>query len=70
MNDTKPTLMSSTVWGALAALAGAAIPALFASLGWVPADQQAATVVVGQAVSAIGGAIALFGRLRATKRLT
>ena len=70
MNDTKPTLTSTGVWGSLAAVAGSALPLLLCKLHADPADVQATVAMLGQVVASIGGVVALVGRLRATKRLS
>lgn len=70
MNSTKPALASTSVWGALAAIAGAAAPTLLAKAGVTSdTDQQAVVAAASQAVTLAGGLLALIGRLTATKRI-
>lgn len=68
MNETKSILQSRAVWGsAIAIAAGAA--GLF---GWTIDEQSrvAALHLVEAAAALVGGAIALWGRISATKRIT
>jgi hypothetical protein len=70
MNDTKPALASTTVWGSLIALAGAFGPILLSLAGVkAPADQAAAIGAVTQLATGAGAAVALYGRLAATKKI-
>lgn len=70
MNSTKPAVASSGVWGALAVIAGAAAPIILAKAGVTSdADQQAVVAAAAQAVTLVGGILALIGRLTATKRI-
>ena len=70
MNDTKSPLASTGVWGAVAAIAGAAAPLLLHMAGIsATADQQAIAAAASQAVTLAGGLLALAGRLTATKRI-
>ena len=70
MNQTKPAYASTSVWGAVFALASALAPVALAASGVrSPADQQAAISTVSQVAAAAGAAVALYGRLKATKRI-
>jgi len=70
MNDTKPAIASTTVWGSLIALAGAFGPALLGVLGLkAPTDQAATIGAVTQLATGVGAAVALYGRLAATKKI-
>jgi hypothetical protein len=74
LNNAKPVLRSRTVWGAgVAALAGLA--GLFGHV-ISPADQAQAVDLIGQAVGVAdrivviaGSALAIWGRITATRRL-
>jgi len=68
MNDTKPWYMSRTVWGALVAIA-ASIGGAF-GLAITEADQTEIADSVLQVVGALGGVLALYGRLSAEKILS
>jgi hypothetical protein len=70
MNDTKPALTSTTVWGAIVAAAGALAPVILNTAGVTAAEQATGVAAASQLVGGIGALVALFGRLRATKRLT
>lgn len=67
MTDTKTLLRSRAVWGAAIAIA-AGLAGVF---GWtVDEASQAATLeLVEGAAALVGGALALWGRVRATKRI-
>lgn len=67
MGDTKSIFMSKGVWGAVAALIAAI---LAVALHLDPKQQADATGVILQGISAIGAALALYGRLTATHKLT
>jgi hypothetical protein len=71
MNDTKPAIASTSVWGSLLALAGVLAPIILTAAGVkTPADQTAAVTAVTQLATGVGAAIALFGRLTATKKIS
>lgn len=61
MNDTMPWWQSRTIWGGLVATVAPLVGL---------ADIGAATDVVTNVVAAIGGAVAIYGRMRATKTVT
>lgn len=70
MEDTKPAIASSGVWGGVIALAAALAPAVLTSAGVrAPEDQQAVVSAGFQLISGIGAAVAVYGRIRATKRI-
>lgn len=70
MDDTKPAYASTEVWGAAIALIGALTPLALNAAGIRNAADQQATVNAGmQLVAGFGAAIALYGRLTATKRI-
>ena len=67
MDDTKPWYLSRTIWASLVTILTAA-----AGLVGVPVagiDNQALTDTILQAVSAISGLVAIFGRLSATDKI-
>ena len=71
MNDSKSALASTTVWGSLIALAGAFGPLLLNLAGVkAPADQASAIGAVTQVATGVGAAVALYGRLTATKTIS
>lgn len=67
LTDTKSIWASKTIWGGAIALLAAAA----GLLGYaITADQQAELIETGSMiVSAVGGLIALWGRIAATKRI-
>lgn len=68
MNDFKSILASKTIWGGAVALV-AGLAGLFGFT--IGADDQALLVeAITAAASAIGGAVAIFGRVVATKRIS
>lgn len=70
MDDTKPAYASTGVWGAALALIGALTPLALNAAGIRNAsDQQATLNATMQLVAGIGAAIALYGRLTATKKI-
>ena len=71
MDDTKPAIASTTVWGSLIALVGAFAPILLNVVGIrAPVDQAATIGAVTQLATGVGAAIALYGRLTATKKIS
>jgi uncharacterized membrane protein len=71
MNDTKPALASTSVWGSLLALAGVFAPILLSAIGVkAPTDQAAAINTITQLATGVGAAVALYGRLNATKKIS
>lgn len=70
MYDTKPAYASTGVWGSLLALIGALTPlALQADRVTDPGQQQAVVDTSAQVLAAVGGLVALYGRLKATTRI-
>lgn len=70
MDETKPAYASTGVWGAAIALIGALTPLALTAVGIRNAADQQATVSAGmQLIAGLGAAIALYGRLNATKRI-
>lgn len=70
MDQTKSALASTGVWGSIIAIAGALAPLALTKAGVANAsDQQSVIASVGQTAAAIGGIIALVGRLGARKQL-
>lgn len=67
MNDTKPWYLSRTVWASLVTVA-AGVGGIF-GLPVETVDNQALTGTLLQAVTAISGLFALFGRLKADRRI-
>ena len=71
MNDTKPAAASTSVWGSLLALVGVLAPVILSIAGVkAPADQAAAIDTATQLATGIGAAVALYGRLTATKKIS
>ena len=67
MPDTKSFLTSKTIWGGLLAIAAPAIGILGYTI--TPADQAAIVAVATSLASAVGGALTIWGRIKATKRI-
>jgi hypothetical protein len=67
MEEMKQWYLSKTVWGALIAILASLLPAMGAELG-ADAQSQLADNLVSLA-GAIGGLIAIYGRLTAEKRV-
>lgn len=67
MDETKPLIQSKTFWGAVVALGGSALTLGHFTLS--PADAAAAVDDLATIASAIGGLIAIFGRVVATKQI-
>lgn len=67
MEQVKPFYKSRGVIGAVMVLAGVAAQALGYTFG--PEEQQAAVNLVSAALEAVGGLVALWGRLAATKQI-
>jgi hypothetical protein len=67
MDDVKALTQSKTFWGAIVALVGAAV-----SLGHYTlsaADAQQAVDLISGIASAIGGLVAIYGRVVASKKI-
>ena len=67
MTDIKPWWQSKTLWGALVTLCSAALGLTGLDLG--EADREALTGLLTSLGAAIGGIVAIFGRLRARSRI-
>ena len=67
MDETKPFWQSRGVWGAVVATACGV--AMIWGYHVSPADQGQAVELIYGAVTTIAGAIALWGRVRATKTI-
>lgn len=67
MYDTKSIWASTTVWGGIVALL-AGIAAIF-GVTFTEADQATLTEALLGISSAIGGIVAIWGRIRATKAI-
>ena len=71
MNTTKPAIASTTVWGSLIALFGAFAPLILSAVGVkAPVDQAATVSTITQLATGFGAAVALYGRLTATKSIS
>lgn len=67
MDGIKGALQSKTVWGALLAVAGA-LAGMF-HLNFGAAEQAQALDSIYAIVSAVGGLLAVYGRVVATKKI-
>ena len=68
--ETKSFLKSRTVWGGLIASAAPALPIAVRVLGWDKYVSAEEVTALGQSAMAVaGGALAIYGRVKATKRL-
>jgi hypothetical protein len=65
MNDYKSLLASKTVWGGFLALFAGFAGIFGYSIS--PADQVQAVDAVASVASSIGGIVAIYGRVKATK---
>jgi hypothetical protein len=70
MEDTKPAVASTGVWGSVIALVGVFAPLVLSAVGVKAATDQQAVVATGlQLATGLGAALALYGRLTATKKI-
>jgi hypothetical protein len=70
MDDTKSAITSTGVWGSIIALLGVFAPLALSAVGVkAPNDQQAVVSTGLQLATGIGAALALYGRLTATKKI-
>ena len=70
MEQTKPVTASTTVWAGLFTAAVALAPLVLGRLGVTqPGEQQAVVDAGAQLLAAIGAAVAVYGRVRATQRI-
>lgn len=67
MTDIKPWWQSKTLWGAIVAIASSALG--LAGLEFGEADAQALTSLLTSLGAALGGIIAIVGRLKARSRI-
>jgi len=67
MTDVKSLFESRTIWAALLALLGGGLGV--AGYGFSETDQSAALELISGIIAAIGGLGALYGRIKATKKL-
>jgi hypothetical protein len=67
MNEVKTLTESKTFWGAIVALTGSALSLSHYSLS--PADAASAVDLLASIASGIGGLIAIYGRVKATKKI-
>lgn len=67
MIDTKPWWQSKTLWGAIATIGSAALGLAGYELG--DADREALTWVLSALGAALGGVIAIIGRIQAKDRI-
>lgn len=67
MTDIKPWWQSKTLWGAIVTLASAALGLAGLDLG--DGDRQALTELLTSLGAALGGVIAIFGRIKAKDRI-
>ena len=65
--DTKPALGSAGVWGGVIASMGGGV--MVGGVLITPDDLSAAFQLITAAVTAIGGLLALWGRVRATRQI-
>ncbi len=71
MDTTKPAVASTSVWGSLIALAGVFAPIILGAVGIkAPVDQAATVSTLTQLATGIGAAVALYGRLTATQKIS
>ena len=67
MDEAKPLIQSKTFWGAVVALGGAALTLGHYML--TPADAAQAVDLLSGIAGAIGGLIAIYGRIVATRKI-
>lgn len=67
--DSKPWYESKTVWGAVIGMAGAFCPRVIAALGGTDAAANQIVTVASAIATAIGGLVAIYGRLKANKAI-
>lgn len=66
-DQNKSLFASKTIWGALLAIAAPVVG--MAGYTMTAADQAEIVTLVTSAMSLVGGAVALWGRITATKRI-
>lgn len=67
MTDMKPWWQSKTLWGAIVAIASSALG--LAGFEFTEADAEALTGLLTSIGAALGGIIAIVGRLKAKSRI-
>ena len=67
MDETKALIQSKTFWGAVVALGGAVLMLGHYTLS--PADAAQAVDLLSGIAGAVGGLIAIYGRVVATKKI-
>ena len=67
MDEAKPLIQSKTFWGAVVALGGATLTLAHYTL--TPADAAQAVDLLSGIAGAIGGLIAIYGRVVATRKI-
>jgi hypothetical protein len=67
MNELKPLVESKTFWGAVMSLAGSGLAAGHYTL--TPADAASAVDIIVSIISGIGGLVAIYGRVVASKKI-
>ena len=71
MMDTQPWYLSRTVWGALVAIIASLVAVLSHNKVQILAtDQDQVVTLVMTIAGAVGGAVALYGRIVATKQIS
>lgn len=69
-HESKPAAASTTIWAGLFTVAAALAPLALSRFGITqPSEQQAVIEVGAQLAAAAGGALAIYGRLRARRRI-
>jgi len=69
-SETKPAAASTTVWAGVFTVAAALAPLVLGRFGvTAPGEQKAVVEVVAQLAAAAGGALAIYGRMRANRRI-
>ncbi len=67
MNELKPLVESKTFWGAMMALVSSGVAAGHYTL--TPADAASAVDIIVSIISGIGGLVAIYGRVVASKKI-
>ncbi len=67
MNEVKTLAQSRTFWGAVMSLTGSALAGAHYTL--TPADAASAVDIVVSFISGVGGLMAIYGRVKASKQI-